>query len=653
MTYTHPWYQMGFSMGLGLTSIPKFYLQNILLHIGARKRSKNVVIDTLGLGFYLSVSFPLTLGYISLVLIEQHLIAHLLGLVGQKIGRFLEQSLGLRLKNHSDIISFFTEDLLPRAFTGGWMLGIVLLLGGVPLTQGLLIGAAVYGAYRTILGVKEYVASKRAENTPTHTLKNIADNLFVRQSKFLATKRYFSVLKRFFSKKYHIGFSLENREIYEVLKQYYTALKKDVFVKTDNLGTVLSNEEQLPNLLVNAYVESVKFINENANSQDFATAHTIRWVHGATSASLAGLRKNALRPFGLLIQEFAPYCGELGAGISEKGINQWGLSGIAPSSANIAWESYAKKTTYSGVFSLLNMSVLTIREQMSNIFNAQGEVIEDKGNGYSDFIKLLINIKRVQQWDPTTFKAWLEAKDGVRYWISHKIFKTAPPIQVSYGECLKRLQIYLKNIRNNESFWKDYQACYPNTEEDVLTQIKDRHSALEGILSDILNMKVSPLTLEEKYFVISDIPMLYASTSKTSPFKRSGQLQELVWRCDHLNLGKEIDVIITDTILHKQQIAAFLAKKGIEGVKCMTYASFVASQEILPTFIDETLINQAKFQIADNDLEKTELFAQSQKTWTTLRDKLKNGNTLSLQEIEEMDYHESLSHTMKQAFCNK
>lgn len=591
---------------LTMTNTIQFHMTPLLVKLGVRKRYKNPILDQLALVLYVGTGLPLTLLSIAISQIERNF---------------------LHPENYNHpIVSFISQDFFPKVFAASWMTGAAfLLLTNFTFFQGILLGASLLSLYQASFFLKRYIQKIKNESHPAHTLKVIADNLKIRQAKFTATARFFNIIKRLITlpnePKLHFDSHSHHWKYIEWIASHYHHINQNFFIDTSsslntNLVYTFNTREEINGALVSSFISTVNFLDEK-QKDDFALVNSIRWLHGTTSAVFAGMRQNALIPFGYLIQEFSPYSGELRNGIKENGINQHNLSGACPFNAEMIWHQYALPPfEASTLYALLHLNLYDF-QGLTNLFDKQDKI---KGSDYSEIMNHFIQIRRLQQWSPNSFKAWLTQKNNLNQ---------------TNRDILVQLKNHLDQLEKDDSFWEEKKNVF----NKQINNIKDNYHKLNTILDDILNNKCITLTSTEKHLIISEFPILFASTKKHSPATHCGQMPELPWFSpDGLKLGDDIDLIITDTNYHKNEIERYLKDKGIDNITCLTYESFAKANVALPNLLAESF-NERHYMMSDIEFE--EAISKCNAQFLLYKSQPKNAET----EVE------SLVSSMRQSFC--
>lgn len=666
-TPINTWYAMGYTLGLAITSIPKFYLERLVLLVGLRKRHPNVVLDGIGLLFYGCVGLPISFFYLVIKSLEGFFIPPLLGWVGNQLGGLVQRIFRIKLNNYSPVISHLVEDMIPKAFNVGLIGALSAIgVGGAIFSQGFLLGASLYTAYRAGIILNHAINSLIKRLAPSHTLKIIANNVrdnTNKHARLLSTMRFFKVFRRFISFDVKLTYSKPSLILTykKTATRHFVHINKELCIKTDHQSLLPRSltDEQTKDYLMSAFIDTLRYADNEAEPDNFTLAHLIRWLHGTNSATIVGMKEGMLIPFGHLINKFAPFGGELDRGINMNyGANHKGISGVCNLGVTSIWNKYAINLEYSALNALFALN-FCLPESISKLFDAQGDTLPKIY--YKDILTLLIQMKRLQQWDLQQFNAWLDSKDFALNWILSKV-TSFKPVQVSHRTCINNLKHYLNTRDEDESFWNSLRKGYPQCHnynaqktEQYISHMKQLYRQLSDILDNLLTNRSTVLTWQEKQLALSAFPLIFASTKKSSPSSHVGHLAELIWDGKGLRLGEEIDVIITDTAYNQRQIEAILEQKDIKGVKCITYASYIQALDVLPCPLEELfaerLYKEASYPIFTlSEQEVDELFEHKYASqWQPLR--ASKSQATRDKECEEKVFREEVKRAMKNAFC--
>jgi len=672
------YHQLGREFGLMLTSIPKFYLQKALLHFAIRKRFTNKYLDSFSFMGYLFTGLPITLGYLITVSLEKNVTAPFFGFIFDKVGSFIEAKAGLKAPNISGLIAYFGQALLPKSFNAG--LTLTLLAGlvqfvvpSIPViaVSGSLFnifafGAIGYFSYHFLRATVKQISQSLKPKTPSDSLTQLVDRSENIGKKNFAVEKFFRVFKRLINNDIFVGDHSYGQKIIGSVKPFMEKLKLPFQLKTNQYKVEKENKEKsiTRDELIQSYLKTMHFVKQNADNSTFTTAQSIQWLHGTSSGCLAGLEytENQVKPFGKLIDTYVPYTGELGAGISISGINNSSLSGVTPINAAKAWEAYAYSFDKGAASSFLGLH-FSMFDNLTRVFQANGEVKE--GTTYSEILNILILLKRLKQWQPSSFEALLKCKGSLDTWLMSKIQKK-PLFEVDLENCLEKLIIYLENIESNNDvtqsleYWlKNYNIQEPEYSERLHKQIqqyKDKANVARALLEE----PAKPLETWEKDITINGFPILLGSTHiPMDEVMVIGSCLEVLWNTESydqkgLKLGVDIDIIITDTQRNVDRMKNILAKKSITGVQCITYSEYSHAINILPNLLDKRLLVAGgdslpsikdNFTLTEAELEASPFFPKNEVCFTS--------RNLSPTEIDQQAQAHELRDRLKSAFCVK
>lgn len=669
--------QLGREFALMLTAIPKFYLQKGLLHFAIRKRFANKYLDSLSFIAYLFTGLPITLGYLFTLTLEKYVTTPLFGSIFNKIGTFIEAKAGLKAPNVSGLIAYFGQDLFPKSFHAGLTLTVMasllqffapsMLLNYVAgsLFNFFALGASSYFSYRFLKAAAIKLSQFILPKSPSDSLTQLVDRSENIGKKNFAVEKFFRAFKRLINNDIYIGDHSYGKLIIESVKPFIEKLKLPFQLKTNQYKVEKQNTEKsiTRDELIQSYLQTINFVNRHADNSTFTTAHSIQWLHGTSSGCLAGLEftKDQIKPFGKLFDTYAPYTGELGAGVQISGINNSSLSGVTPVNTATAWESYADSFVKGAAVSLLDLN-FSLYGQLARVFQPDGQV--KKQVSYREILNLLISLKRLKQWHPSSFEALLQFTGSLDTWLFSKINKT-PFLEATPENCLKNLITYLEDIENNnsvtkslKSWLKDYNIQEPLLSERLQEQIqqyKDKAKVARALLEE----PGKPLATWEKDITICGFPILLGSTHiPMDEVTVIGSCLEVLWNTDSYNenglkLGVDIDIIITDTQRNVDRVNNTLAQKHITGVQCMTYSEYSSAINILPNLLDKPMIfgggdslpsKKYSFTLTEAELEASPFFPQKEVYFT-------NRNRSS-DAIEQQAQTHELRDRLKAAFCS-